>query len=106
MSKSVNEVINGHRFQSFGQRLLTWGKQKMNFTVPRFSIARQIEPKFVIVLENSQTMNMKDHWDFIRTTSKKFIQEDLPDSTMLGLVLFIDAAHIAQPVTTLGPKSS
>jgi hypothetical protein len=67
----------------------------INFTVPRFSVTRLASPRYVIVLENSQTMNMRDHWDFIRTASKKFIVHDLPDAAMVGLVLFNEQAGLA-----------
>ena len=78
----------------------------VNFTVPRFSVTRQSSPRYVIVLENSQTMNMRDHWDFIRTASKKFIVQDLPDAAMVGLVLFNEQAHVAFPVSRLGPRAN
>ena len=78
----------------------------INFTVPRFTVTKQSAPKYVIVLENSQTMNMRDHWDFIRTTCKKFIMHDLPDHAHVGLVLFNDDAHEAYPISMLGPKTS
>ena len=68
-------------------------------------MTKQSVPKYVIVLENSQTMNMRDHWDFIRTTCKKFIMHDLPDLAHVGLVLFNEDAHEAYPISRLGPVS-
>ena len=81
-------------------------KLSVNFTIPRFTVTRQAIPKYVIVLENSQTMNMRDHWDFIRTTCKKFIKHDLPDRAHVGLVLFNDNAYEAYPISMLGPKTN
>ena len=80
-------------------------QKSINFTIPRFTVTKQSAPKYVIVLENSQAMNMRDHWDFIRTTCKKFIMHDLPDQSQVGLVLFNDDAHEAYPISTLGPKT-
>ena len=78
-----------------------------NFMIPQFSITRQSpSPKYVLVLENSQTMNMQDNWDYICMASKKFIVHDLPDLALVGLVLFNEAAHIAYPISQLGPKTS
>lgn len=96
--RGVRKVIQEH--EDFAKpRLPT------NFTIPRFTVTRQAAPKYVIVLENSQAMNMKDHWDFIRTTCKKFIKFDLPNNAHVGLVLFNEAAHIAKPISMLGPMT-
>jgi len=95
--KSVRDVILSHTD-------FTSKRSSNNFTIPRFSITKQTPPKYVIVLENSQTMNMRDHWDFIRTSAKKFIVHDLPASVHVGLVLFNDAAHIAHPISLLGTE--
>ena len=97
--RSVRNVVLGHAdFQS--------SLQAVNFTVPRFSVTRRSAPKYVVVLENSQAMNMRDHWDFIRTSLKKFMVHDLPDEAHVGLVLFNSAAHVAFPVSVLGPRAS
>ena len=99
--KSVKNVILSHKdFKSVDSQ------KSINFTIPRFMVTKQSAPKYVIVLENSQTMNMRDHWDFIRTTCKKFIMHDLPDQAHVGLVLFNDDAHEAYPISMLGPKTS
>ena len=98
---SVKSVVMSHEdFQSLDAAKAT------NFTIPRFTVTRQAAPKYVIVLENSQMMNMRDHWDFIRTTCKKFIMHDLPDLAHVGLVLFNDDAHEAFPISVLGPRTS
>ena len=91
-AKSVHDVIYSHAdfMQGGGGGHLL---QAVNFTVPRFSLLRQAAPKYVIVLENSQTMNMEDNWSRIRTATKKFIVHDLPDVARVGLVLFNEAAH-------------
>ena len=94
--RGVRTVIRSH--QDFSHL-----RRPTNFTLPRFTVARQATPKYVIVLENSQAMNMKDHWDFIRTTCKKFIKFDLPSEAHVGLVLFNEAAHISKPISMLGP---
>ena len=100
LGQTVKKTILAHSdFQSESQR-------SINFTIPRFTITKQAVPKYVIVLENSQTMNMRDHWDFIRTTCKKFIKHDLPDNAHVGLVLFNDNAHEAYPISMLGPKAN
>ena len=99
--KSVKSVILSHKDFKSSEALKT-----INFTVPRFTVTKQSVPKYVIVLENSQTMNMRDHWDFIRTTCKKFIMHDLPDLAHVGLVLFNEDAHEAYPISRLGPRSS
>ena len=96
--RGVRKVIKSHK-DFMKARLPT------NFTIPRFQVARQSIPKYVIVLENSQAMNMKDHWDFIRTACKKFIKFDLPNKAHVGLVLFNEAAHIAKPISMLGPTT-
>lgn len=100
LGQTVKNTILAHQdFQSESM-------QSINFTIPRFTITKQAVPKYVIVLENSQTMNMRDHWDFIRTTCKKFIKHDLPDTAHVGLVLFNDNAHEAYPISMLGPKAN
>ena len=100
LGQTVKNTILAHRdFESES-------RQSINFTIPRFTITKQAVPKYVIVLENSQTMNMRDHWDFIRTTCKKFIKHDLPDTAHVGLVLFNDNAHEAYPISMLGPKAN
>ena len=96
--KGVKSVIRSHR-DFIEARVPT------NFTIPRFTVTRGAVPKYVIVLENSQAMNMKDHWDFIRTTCKKFIKFDLPSKAHVGLVLFNEAAHISKPISMLGPTA-
>jgi calcium-activated chloride channel regulator 4 len=96
--RGVEQVIRAH--DDF-----THTRSPSNFTIPRFTVTRQAVPKYVIVLENSQAMNMKDHWDFIRTTCKKFIKFDLPNEAHVGLVLFNEAAHIAKPIAMLGPTT-
>ena len=96
--RGVRKVIRSH--PDFAKARLP-----TNFTIPRFTVARQSIPKYVIVLENSQAMNMKDHWDFIRTACKKFIKFDLPNKAHVGLVLFNEAAHIAKPISMLGPTT-
>ena len=100
LGQTVKNTILAHRDFELESR------QSINFTIPRFTITKQAVPKYVIVLENSQTMNMRDHWDFIRTTCKKFIKHDLPDTAHVGLVLFNDNAHEAYPISMLGPKAN
>lgn len=76
----------------------------VNFTLPRIHLIQRTLPKFIIILENSVEMNLRDHWDHIRTACKKFILHDLPDQVELGLVLFNEEAHISHPVGRLGKK--
>ena len=78
-----------------------------NFTKPHFLIARQGNPRFVIALENSEAMNSKGQWHFVRTALRNLITEDLPDAAEVGLVMFNTAAHIAHPLVRLGhPEQS
>ena len=100
--KSSNDVISQHPDFQHG-RLLS----AVNFTVPRFVLLRQPTPKYVIVLENSASMNLQgDTWEYIRTATKKFIVHDLPEEASVGLVLFNEAAHVASPVAKLNNKST
>ena len=92
---SVIDVIYKH--QDFSQA------KKSNFTKPEFLVTRQGNPKIVIVLENSESMNSDGHWHFIRTALRNLITADLPDSAEVGLVVFNTAAHIAHPLVQLGP---
>ena len=92
---SVRDVI--HKHQDFSQ---TRGN---NFSKPDFFVTRQGNPKFVIVLENSESMNSDGYWHFIRTALRNLITEDLPDYAEVGLVVFNTAAHIAHPLVQHGP---
>ena len=103
-AKTAREVVYAHVdfLQGGGGGHLL---QSVNFTVPRFVLLRQQAPKYVIVLENSQTMNMEDNWSRIRTATKKFLGHDLPDMAKVGLVLFNEAAHLGYAVSELSPDA-
>ena len=103
-AKTALEVVYAHAdfLQGGGGGHLL---QSVNFTVPRFVLLRQQAPKYVIVLENSQTMNMEDNWSRIRTATKKFLGHDLPDIAKVGLVLFNEAAHLGYAVSELSPDA-
>ena len=71
------------------------------FTPPKFSVIKQSNPRFMIVLENTQSMNFKNSWRAIRTSLRSLIMEKLPDNAEVGIVLFNAAAHVAHHLTRL-----
>lgn len=80
---------------------------KFRSSQPKFIISREVAPKYVIVLENSQAMNVNNSWSLIKKALRKFIKEDLLDvETQVGLVLFNEAASIKHTVAKIGPKHS
>ncbi|XP_023336847.1 calcium-activated chloride channel regulator 2 [Eurytemora carolleeae] len=99
LGKTVKDIILQHEDFSKPKPI-----SYPNFTTPQIIIMKRIQPKFIILLENSVEMNHQDYWDYIRTACKKFILHDLPEDTELGLVLFNDDAHISHPVGRLGPR--
>ena len=89
------------------QRLTHPKAMKRPLSEPEFVVSREIPAKYVIVLENSQAMNVNNStWDLIKTALKKLIHNDLDDPDIqMGLVLFNENANIARTVTKIGAKN-
>ena len=96
MGQSAREVVMKH--PDFHER------RQVNFTAPKFKVTRFTSPKYVIVLENSVSMNTRGQWDLIRTACRNLILHGLPASAQLGIVLFNSGAHIAHPIVKLGDE--
>ena len=90
----VEEVIFNHEHFNLAR--------SANYSGPSYSVTRQVLPDYVLVLENSVSMNSAGQWDYIRAACRDLILNRLPSSVRLGLVLFNGGAHIAHPVITLG----
>ncbi len=70
--------------------------------MPKFSVSRRQPPRYVLVLENSAAMDGSGgRWELLSMAAKKFVREDLQNSSSLGLVLFNEEAHEAKAVQVL-----
>ncbi|XP_065576990.1 calcium-activated chloride channel regulator 1-like isoform X3 [Artemia franciscana] len=80
--RSTQSVINSNLdFQN-----LTMGPVSIRRTA--FTYKRIEKSRFVLVIDNSKEMELMRNFYFVRSAVRRFILEDLPTGTELGLVIF------------------
>ncbi|KAK7078693.1 hypothetical protein SK128_028560, partial [Halocaridina rubra] len=66
-----------------------------------FQYIRSHNPRMVLLVENSNVMNVQKRWDFMRKAVRKFLTYDIPDGVSIGLVVFNSVANTRYPLTVL-----
>ncbi|XP_076052340.1 calcium-activated chloride channel regulator 1-like [Oratosquilla oratoria] len=58
-------------------------------------------PRVVLVIDDTNAMNVQKRWDFMRKAVRKMLTYDVPDGHSVGLVVYDAAASIKYPLTRL-----
>ncbi|KAB7506569.1 Calcium-activated chloride channel regulator 2 [Armadillidium nasatum] len=66
-----------------------------------FTYIRPKRPKMVLLVENTNVMNVQKRWDFMRKAVRKFVNYDVPDGFEIGLVVFASSASRKYPLKSL-----
>lgn len=80
--RSVSEVIRNHRDFSSSVSELTIA---MN-TTPTIVYKRAMLTRYVVVIEDTKDMLIRESWSFLRLALRKWAVHDLPGNTEVGLV--------------------
>ncbi|CAG7818395.1 unnamed protein product [Allacma fusca] len=80
--KSTAEVIYGHPdFRQLGFR-----DPSLSVPTPEFIVKQITQPRFVLLVEETGNMNLRDVWKFLKLAVRKFIKYDLPTGSQIGLI--------------------
>lgn len=91
--RSVMEVINVHDdFQSADQNKNNSAAPPAPTPAPSFVYKRQTLTRYVLVVEDTKDMLVRDSWLFLRTAVRKWANLDLPVNAEAGLVLVNDSS--------------
>lgn len=66
-----------------------------------FTYVRARPPRIVLLVEDTNVMNVQKRWDFMRKAVRKLVTYDIPDGYSVGLVVFDSVAATKHPLTTL-----
>lgn len=66
-----------------------------------FTYVRPRTPRIVLLVEDTNVMNVQKRWDFMRKAVRKLVTYDIPDGHSVGLVVFDSVAATKHPLTTL-----
>ncbi|XP_042214205.1 calcium-activated chloride channel regulator 1-like [Homarus americanus] len=58
-------------------------------------------PRIVLLVEDTNVMNVQKRWDFMRKAVRKMVTYDVPDGYSVGLVVFDSIAATKYPLTAL-----
>lgn len=61
-------------------------------TTPTFTFRKQILTRYVLVIENSKHMLVRESWTFLRNAIRKWALYDLPENSEVGLVIANDTS--------------
>ncbi|CAL4125354.1 unnamed protein product [Meganyctiphanes norvegica] len=71
-----------------------------------FNYVRPQAPRIVLLIEDTNGMNVQKRWEFMRKAIHKTVAYDIPDGYNVGLVVFNSMATIKYHLTTLTDGSS
>lgn len=90
--RSALEVIQSHEdFRSRGAA--SNGNVDVNLK-PSLTLVRDPEPRYVIVLETTTSLDAHGQWKWINKAAQKFIRYDLPANSNLAIVTFGNASRV------------
>ncbi|CAL8076188.1 unnamed protein product [Orchesella dallaii] len=96
--KSISEVIYSH--PDF-HNISSLARHGRNIT-PEFYVKQLTKPRFVLMVEESGNMNLRDVWKFLKLAIRKFIKYDLAAGTEIGIMTVSSSdIRIMANVTTL-----
>ncbi|CAL4188735.1 unnamed protein product, partial [Meganyctiphanes norvegica] len=73
-----------------------------------FTYVRPQAPRLVLLIEDTNAMNVQKRWDFMRKAIQKTVTYDIPEGYNVGLVVFNSMATIKYQLTALtdGPSGT
>ena len=94
--RSVLQVIFSHPdFNSRSPRSV----METMVTTPFFDVVRQPKPKYVILIETSNSMS--SIWKWVRKSLQAFVKYELPDNTEIGIVSFNSDSEVRHRMSYL-----
>ncbi|XP_037803249.1 calcium-activated chloride channel regulator 3A-1-like [Penaeus monodon] len=66
-----------------------------------FRYVRAQPPRIVLLIDDTDVMNVQKRWEFVRKAVRKVVTYDVPDGHSVGLVVFDSAAATKYPLTRL-----
>ncbi|GAB6032339.1 chloride channel, variant 2 [Chamberlinius hualienensis] len=105
--RSVWEVMKSH--PDFNQTYIG----AVNFGHPTFSVVRPSSSRYVLLLDCSSNMNnfvnknssTMQRITFVRSAAVRFIEDSLPNGSLLSLIAFGDRAQVLKPLSEMSPSS-
>ncbi|CAG7835179.1 unnamed protein product [Allacma fusca] len=95
--KSISEVLNSH--PDFSNNVHPRPTRKIK---PDIIIKQLTSPRFVLLIEETVSMNRRDVWKFLKLVIRKFIKYDLETGTQVGmLAVNTDSVRVLANMTTL-----
>ena len=64
-------------------------------TTPTFTFRKQMLTRYVLVIENSKHMSIRESWTFLISAIRKWALYDLPENSEVGLVIANDTSATA-----------
>ncbi|XP_058812546.1 calcium-activated chloride channel regulator 1-like [Topomyia yanbarensis] len=61
-------------------------------TTPKFSYKTRKSTRYVIIIDETLDMQLRESWSFLRSAIRKWVVYDLPSNTEIGMVLANDTA--------------
>lgn len=66
----------------------------MGNTTPTFKYIRRKLTRYVLVVENTKDMTLRESWSFLRAAIRKWTVHDLPVNTEVGFVLANESSAV------------
>jgi hypothetical protein len=86
--RSTLDVISSHRDFKGVQNFRDDHYEHISTTVPKFQYKRREMTRYVVVVDETSDMTIRDSWTFLKTAIRKWVVYDLPKtSTEIGIVL-------------------
>ncbi|XP_042238989.1 calcium-activated chloride channel regulator 4A-like [Homarus americanus] len=73
---------------------------------PILRFVQQASPRYVIVIEDTATMNLQRRWEFLRKAMRRVVVYDVPDGAHVGVVTFHSVARTVAPLTYIESEDS
>ncbi|KAB7508142.1 Calcium-activated chloride channel regulator 2 [Armadillidium nasatum] len=73
---------------------------------PAFKIVKEGNAKFVLVIEDTATMNLQRRWEFLRKAVRRVVVYDIPDKSYVSVVSFNSVAKTVAKLTYIESEDS
>ncbi|KAK7070904.1 hypothetical protein SK128_005677 [Halocaridina rubra] len=73
----------------------------MAFFVPTLKFVQEKAVRLVLVVEDTNIMNIQERWEFVRKALRRVVVYDVPDDTYVAIVIFNSVAKTTAPLMKL-----
>ncbi|CAL4125495.1 unnamed protein product [Meganyctiphanes norvegica] len=100
--RPVWEVITQSKDFKYGSEMPS--NQSFAF-VPSFHFTQDGPPRIVLVVEDTEVMNIQQRWEFLRKGIRRMMVYDVPDGARVGLIVFNSVARTAITISEIDSVS-